>query len=117
MRNIRSAFTLVEVLIVVVVLGILAALVVPQFVDSGTAPAVQRSFVGVDSRSVEIERLPEGWRLVRIMESTTNIIVVEAERSDDGTLTRSVLRRYLAGPWYEERRFELPTELVSMPNR
>lgn len=36
MRRSRQAFTLVEVLIVVIVLGILAAIVVPQFTDAST---------------------------------------------------------------------------------
>ncbi len=34
MRRARQAFTLVEVLIVVIVLGILAAIVIPQFTDA-----------------------------------------------------------------------------------
>jgi general secretion pathway protein G len=33
-RNVRKAFTLVEILIVVVILGILAAIVVPQFTNA-----------------------------------------------------------------------------------
>ena len=33
-RSIRKAFTLVEILIVVVILGILAAIVVPQFTNA-----------------------------------------------------------------------------------
>ena len=33
-RNVRSAFTLIEVLIVVVIMAILAATIIPQFTDS-----------------------------------------------------------------------------------
>ena len=36
MRNRRRAFTLIEILIVVVILGILAAIVIPQFTDAST---------------------------------------------------------------------------------
>ena len=39
MRPRRNAFTLVEILIVVVILGILAAIVVPQFVNARTEAA------------------------------------------------------------------------------
>jgi general secretion pathway protein G len=43
-RSTRSAFTLVEILIVVVILGILAAIVVPQFVGA-TDEARQGAFI------------------------------------------------------------------------
>ena len=36
MRTRRRAFTLIEILIVVVILGILAAIVIPQFTDAST---------------------------------------------------------------------------------
>ncbi|MBN8644657.1 MAG: type II secretion system protein [Planctomycetes bacterium] len=54
----RNGFTLVEILIVVMILGILAALVVPQFAHaSGTAikSALQRQLQEVDSQ-IEIYR-------------------------------------------------------------
>ena len=35
-RNPRRAFTLVEILIVVVILGILAAIIIPQFADASS---------------------------------------------------------------------------------
>ena len=34
MKRVRQAFTLIEILIVVVILGILAAIVIPQFTDA-----------------------------------------------------------------------------------
>ncbi|MFG0314473.1 MAG: type II secretion system protein, partial [Phycisphaerales bacterium] len=43
-RSTRSAFTLVEILIVVVILGILAAIVVPQFTGA-TDEARQSTFI------------------------------------------------------------------------
>ncbi|MCC5823526.1 MAG: prepilin-type N-terminal cleavage/methylation domain-containing protein [Phycisphaerales bacterium] len=39
LRRVRRAFTLVEILIVVVILGILAAIVVPQFVNASEEAA------------------------------------------------------------------------------
>ncbi|RNC82575.1 MAG: type II secretion system protein [Phycisphaera sp.] len=43
-RSLRSAFTLVEILIVVVILGILAAVVIPSFANA-TEPTRQAAFV------------------------------------------------------------------------
>ena len=41
MRNTaRKGFTLVEILIVVIILGILAAIVIPQFTSAPLAPGV-----------------------------------------------------------------------------
>ena len=37
MKNRKSGFTLVEILIVVIILGILAAIVIPQFTDASTS--------------------------------------------------------------------------------
>src|SRR5882724_3048106 len=39
-RNRKSGFTLVEILIVVIILGILAAIVIPQFTNASTSARV-----------------------------------------------------------------------------
>ena len=39
-RRVRSGFTLVEILIVVIILGILAAIVIPQFTNASTSARV-----------------------------------------------------------------------------
>lgn len=66
-RNKRKGFTLVEILVVVVILGLLAALVVPQVIGQGeearrTAASVQIS---------EIEKALDLYRLHNSMYPTT----------------------------------------------
>ena len=43
MRKMKKGFTLVEILIVVVILGILAAIVIPQFSDASTQSRISSS--------------------------------------------------------------------------
>lgn len=58
MTTTRRAFTLVEILIVVVILGILAAIVVPQFADASTMAiksSLQRQLQQIDNQ-IELYR-------------------------------------------------------------
>jgi prepilin-type N-terminal cleavage/methylation domain-containing protein len=81
MRNVRTAFTLIEILIVVVILAILAAIVVPQFVATPPAkPGQTAKAVGVEHplspdqrRNVELDL--ESLRL--------ELKTVEAKNSDE----------------------------------
>jgi prepilin-type N-terminal cleavage/methylation domain-containing protein len=61
MLNIRKAFTLVEILIVVVILGILAAIVVPQFTAPVTQNSSERASLSLEQRR-NIERDLEEMR-------------------------------------------------------
>ncbi|MHC4619814.1 MAG: prepilin-type N-terminal cleavage/methylation domain-containing protein [Planctomycetota bacterium] len=51
----KSGFTLVEILIVVVILGILAAIVIPQFTDASTEAKQSRLMTDLQSMRAQIE--------------------------------------------------------------
>ncbi|MCA9278310.1 MAG: prepilin-type N-terminal cleavage/methylation domain-containing protein [Phycisphaeraceae bacterium] len=61
-KQARKAFTLVEILIVVVILGILAAIVIPQFTDASDQAnaASQDSMVQTLQSQVELYRAQTG---------------------------------------------------------
>lgn len=54
-RTQRSAFTLVEILIVVVIMAILAAAVIPQFTDSSTDAKASTALMNLHSLRSQIE--------------------------------------------------------------
>jgi prepilin-type N-terminal cleavage/methylation domain-containing protein len=61
-RTVRSAFTLIEILIVVVILGILAAIVIPQFTDASqeaSESSVKSTMQTVRSQ-IELYRVKHG---------------------------------------------------------
>ncbi len=54
MRN-KKGFTLVEILIVVVILGILAAIVIPQFTDASTQSKISSSLTSLQTLRSQVE--------------------------------------------------------------
>lgn len=51
----RTGFTLVEILIVVVILGILAAIVIPQFTDAGSETRISTVRANLSAMRSQIE--------------------------------------------------------------
>ena len=60
-RSIRRGFTLIEILIVVVILGILAAIVIPQFSDASDDAAANsaQSTLNMIRKQIELYRFKE----------------------------------------------------------
>ncbi len=54
-RNVRRAFTLVEILIVVVILGILAAIVIPQFTNASEEASASSTTTQLQTVRSQIE--------------------------------------------------------------
>jgi len=74
MRQVRSGFTLVEILIVVVILGILAAIVVPSFAD-----AVKNASIGTTQS--ELQKLRRAVDVYQVRNENSIPIVI----AGDGT--------------------------------
>lgn len=79
MKTRKSGFTLVEILIVVIILGILAAVVIPQFTDATTS-AKENTF---DSNIQSMQSMFELYRAQHNDEYPWNGMVVGA---GDGTI-------------------------------
>lgn len=74
------AFTLIELLIVVAIIAILAAIAVPNFLEAQVRAKVSRTradlrsvAVGLESYVVDNNRLPEGWQFTNPIASVCRI--------------------------------------------
>ncbi|MEI7767509.1 MAG: prepilin-type N-terminal cleavage/methylation domain-containing protein [Phycisphaerae bacterium] len=85
-RNIHRAFTLIEILIVVIVLGLLAAIVVPQFANttSDSIIASTQSTLSTVRAQIELFKLQHGDHFPEFAESTDgltawNILLIRSD--------------------------------------
>jgi len=106
----RTGFTLVEILIVVVILGILAALVVPQFTSAGEQ--TRENSVKMDlfriRQQIEIYKqqhgdLPSLAHFAEQMTKATNSAGVVGEVGEEGFLLGPYLRDIPRNPYTDTR--------------
>ena len=76
----KTAFTLIEILIVVILLGILAAVVVPQFVDSADSVNEGKALTDISTLNSVVEH----WRVKNGGYPTGVYAVAAATLSTDG---------------------------------
>lgn len=98
MRRNTRAFTLVEILIVVVILGILAAIVSQGFVQSTEEAAMKTTVYELEKirRAIDVYKVENGQSLPDVMagDGTWGAIV----GADGGYLTQPPLNPYVGGP-------------------
>lgn len=100
MRRARKAFTLVEVLIVVIILGILAAIVVPQFTDASTDAKVSSLSTNLQiiRGQIALYKLQHDDTLPALATFTDQMTLFSKE---DGTTHATDRANYPLGPYLQ----------------
>jgi prepilin-type N-terminal cleavage/methylation domain-containing protein len=98
MRRARSAFTLVEILIVVIILGILAADVAQGFGESTIEAASRSTVYELEKlrRAVDVYKLQNGQQLPNVVAG--NGTWGEIVSTEGAYLTAAPLNSYVGGP-------------------
>src|SRR4051812_3800531 len=108
-RTRRHAFTLVEIMVVVVILGILAATIIPQFVSTtqdakvGAAKAdIAQLRNAVDRFNINMDRYPSTEEGLKVL--------VEAPSSDDAKKWRGpYIDKLQNDPWGNQYQYRAPS--------
>jgi general secretion pathway protein G len=102
----RKGFTLVEILIVVVILGILAAIVIPQFSDASTQSKVSSAKSSLQTlRSqislYKIQHNDTAPALDTFVAQMTGVTNVAGTVNPNGAQTRDAANGYVYGPYLQ----------------
>ena len=104
-RRIQQGFTLVEILIVVVILGILAAIVIPQFTsasESARGSSLVTQLQSIRSQ-LELAQIQHGGVYPNLISATgANWVMLTAETETDGAYTAGDASGDEVGPYLQK---------------
>jgi len=103
MKWARQGFTLIEILIVIIVLGILAAIVVPQFSDASTDAKLNslKTNLQVIRGQIELYKIQHNENLPETQGSDTFVNQMTQASKADGTTASIGTSGYNLGPYLQ----------------
>jgi len=112
-RRNRAAFTMVEIVVVVVIIGVLAALIVPSFVGRvGTAKqAVAKQKIAEIEKAVEMFRTDYG----RYPETLEELVLRPADIAEEKWNPPQLRRKHLIDPWDRPFLYKYPGDHSEVP--
>jgi general secretion pathway protein G len=103
----RSAFTLIEIMVVVVILGILAALIIPQFIGTAQDAKIAAAKATVSELESAVERFYIHLDRYPTAEEGLKVLV-EAPAGDEKKWRGPYIKMLRPDPWGQPYQFRAP---------